>query len=572
MSPPGSKCHKVHFSLPSLSGSFRPSEKGSSFFRRATGQPDPKTGLAASTSTVTDRSTSTSSCRHHEQAERVHRQYIYDRIHGNSYVPRWQRNKDDKNKAALSQSSFSDYDLQANVGEDEGAEDMTSWTNRPPHFLCYLPPCVGRWPRFMEQNDFCEWMGKIGFHKYFKYNHERRRKVFAVGFFFNFVSLCLMVVACMAFSTDHSVLTNTSFARGFMRAAVPDSDETLSIRADVGFRAVATSDAMGWFGGDDVIRFFPLCREDFDAVVLQEAICGECQASSNMFVASCLINLIIILKNMFSDVTRMYPRYDLNCPNFAGSIMSLMSVFLGLYTIWTYRGRCLENMTEERDSIGFDQQFSSLPDYISEKLQQTDTLQVDIDWQAGPGLKCLVVATFLRILDTICNFMVPTPSITRGAVEQERYELEFAHMSEEERLRRSRRLEMRLSQLRIDLPEEEENEDLEPFSVPIIRTRSNFDREVVDVDEPEVVPEPIKTLNREERPLTDEIVDVDVDHDAGHARVAGEEIEDESELGGNGWLESVSNRFPAEVDHAETLPKDEEKGTRRPDRSLKRQT
>jgi len=90
---------------------------------------------------------------------------------------------------------------------------------------------------------------------------------------------------------------------------VPDSDGiVLRVAFDMGFRAAAVTDHTGWYGGTQVLTFGTICDEDSPWVILNEAICGECQDSSNMFVVSCLFNLFVILKNMLSDITRMYPR------------------------------------------------------------------------------------------------------------------------------------------------------------------------------------------------------------------------------------------------------------------------
>jgi len=43
-------------------------------------------------------------------------------------------------------------------------------------------------------------------------------------------------------------------------------------------------------------------------------------------------------------------------------------------------------------------------------------------WQAGPGLTALGVATFAKVLDLLCNIILPTPSITRSMKEQADYD------------------------------------------------------------------------------------------------------------------------------------------------------
>ena len=44
-------------------------------------------------------------------------------------------------------------------------------------------------------------------------------------------------------------------------------------------------------------------------------------------------------------------------------------------------------------------------------------VSLEYAWRAGP-----VMATFLKIVDLLCNMVVPTPTITRKREEQEEYE------------------------------------------------------------------------------------------------------------------------------------------------------
>ena len=43
-------------------------------------------------------------------------------------------------------------------------------------------------------------------------------------------------------------------------------------------------------------------------------------------------------------------------------------------------------------------------------------------WQIGAGMLGLGVATFAKVLDLLCNLVLPTPSITRNRDEQWEYE------------------------------------------------------------------------------------------------------------------------------------------------------
>ena len=44
---------------------------------------------------------------------------------------------------------------------------------------------------------------------------------------------------------------------------------------------------------------------------------------------------------------------------------------------------------------------------------------------SGNGLICLSVATILKLVDAICNLIVPVPSIAYTEEEQEAYELQY---------------------------------------------------------------------------------------------------------------------------------------------------
>jgi len=269
----------------------------------------------------------------------------------------------------------------------------------------------------------------------------------------------------MAFTRNYNLLRHASFTRGEAKLLVTPTDNDTTntssttttttnnnnnddttdlgrgrtvLKIDLGFRAVAVENLLN--DQKQVFLFRTFCDgPDLDnddgndnnqtavgevvddtAVdieeLMAESVCGECRDSSQAFVVSCLFNLVILVKNLLNDVTRMYPRYDLNCINFTGSLMATLSVFLGLYTVLTYRERCFNNIFQNLDEG---------------RLSQTADLVVAYDWWAGPGLYCLVVATFLRCVDMICNYCVPTPSITRRRKEQRAYEVEYGPLQAE---------------------------------------------------------------------------------------------------------------------------------------------
>ena len=415
----------------------------------------------------------------------VYRQYILDRISGNSYIPLHRRdpsrprrprrrplppdragngddgsgdatNDDDENRNDSKNNSFreeknlhdspekfgeeeengivTDMDATDNDKDDDDDDDdddpTDCWKNRPPHFLCYVPPCVRRCPRILEQNMICEYVGQVGWHSCFKNHHLARRRLFSIGFFFNFVALCLTIVAAMAYSINFNLLTSASFTRG--EITVPQwANNTMAI-LNIGFRAVAITDQDKIVGGDKVAVFDDFCSEFATRPeqsverFLEDDLCSTCRDSSERFVLSCILNIVIILRNMFSDITRMYPKYDLNCPNFYGSLMATLSVILGMYTILAYRNRCFRAVEQDLRPF-YRNNFTIVPEPIQGDIfvDPDDLLLVQFKWKNGPGFDCLMAATLLRFVDAICNYIVPTPSITRNKAEQELYELEF---------------------------------------------------------------------------------------------------------------------------------------------------
>ena len=387
----------------------------------------------------------------------VCRQYIYDRVSGNSYIPPSQRRQptgseeeavraalelqqqqeedgtkkssknpsNDKNDKNKSPNESDDDDDDDDPLLDDG--DPTDCRHRPPHFLCYVPPCVRRCPGCLEQNACCECVGQIGC-QFFKKNHVARRRVFAVGFCFNFAALAFTIVASMAFTTNFNLLTSTSFTRGDI--TVPAWNNGTSARLDIGFRAVALTDPSQVMGGDTVSSFDEFCDSpigDENSIqrFLSDDLCGECKERSEQFVVTCIVNVMLIGRNMVSDITRMYPQYDLNCPNFYGSLMATLSVILGLWTIASYQDHCFNDVEQDLRPF-YRNNFTVVPDdHDSTSVDPSDLLLVRFEWRFGPGLSCLWVSTCLRLVDALCNYLVPTPSITRNLRQQHDYELQY---------------------------------------------------------------------------------------------------------------------------------------------------
>ena len=345
-------------------------------------------------------------------------QYILDRASGNSYVPRSRRiaKSDDIDTVGRLENN------QVIVKEEQTKQhetNLTGWRERPPHCCCYLPPFVRICPGLLEQNRFCEWVGRIGL-DFFETHHERRRKLFLVGFAFNVAALFLMIVASMAFTENHELLSRTSFSRGIATA----TNVSGVVEMNVGFRALTINDPYGLIDAEnDVITFDTLCSGS-DLEILKEAICGECRDSSEGFILSVIFNIILISRNLCFGIIRMYPRYDLNCPSFHGSFMGLVSFALGCYTIWAFQQRCFRSIDSQQDVLE-SSLYANLPESTITQISDIEAVDVQMSWGRGPGLLCMHIATFVRMIDVICNFLVPSPAIARSKLLQRDYEDHF---------------------------------------------------------------------------------------------------------------------------------------------------
>ena len=409
----------------------------------------------------------------------VYRQYILDRVSGYSYVPREAR----PGQAPTTTTAATPVKQQEEEEEEEEEQQQQQeaaaaaaavsdgpgpihdrpclWNvfcclvpcldetqEAPPHCLCRVPPCVARYPGLLEQNACCRRLGQVGWHECFKTHHVRRRRLFSIGLFFNIIALALTICASLAGFKDYDLLTRTSFARGHAVVQNSTTSSQTSTRTvltlNIGFRAIAVDDPYSIVGGNQVLLFDTYCDNDNLGLgdnglalrdELEHGICGDCVQSSRGFILACLFNIVVICRNILSDFTRMYPKYDLNCPNLMGSLMSTLSVFLGLFTIFTYQERCLfnidaevvgTNFTSRDDSTNTTLESSSSPGLFESSTTTTGEdplpLVVTFDWWRGPGLTYLGIATVLRLVDALCNYIVPTPTITRNRHEQADYE------------------------------------------------------------------------------------------------------------------------------------------------------
>lgn len=312
------------------------------------------------------------------------------------------------------------------------SEGETSDEDRkPPCSVCYVPFFVYRLSGLLEQNWFCESFGRIGC---FGHNdYETRRKILLFGLVANILSFLLSLFACLSLLLNFNAIVASGFSQGL--SYIPELDIPTS-RIWIGLRGVAIRnfEAMSilnvdYVEGDNVLEFDAFC--DYVDQGLENFMdpddCDSCAEASGGLVRAVVVATLLVLPNIFTDILRMYPNYDLNCQKFFGSVLNLASAALSLYAYRVYANQCFRSFYGEGDESAVSLSNNILVNNIQEN-DQSFSLEVDLTlgmsflWRPGNGLICIVLATFLKAFDIIAMLLIPTPDIAHTKSLQEKYE------------------------------------------------------------------------------------------------------------------------------------------------------
>jgi hypothetical protein len=283
---------------------------------------------------------------------------------------------------------------------------------KPPLSCCYAPPPIVKLPGCLEQNIVCESWGRVGCVP--AESIKMRKYLFAFGLFANIISFALTLFGLSASSNDFERLQKSAFSSGIVNIFNISSAELFAtVTMDVGLSAVAFSNPLTV--GEQVYSFDEFCDQtELASRYLDEDQCSSCEDVSGGLITTLIISLITILPTIFTDVLRMYPNYDLNCQKFVGSTISTFSLIMSLSTYLGYNNQCFESFYD--GTIFFDADSN----VVNNESQAA--FLANFDWEAGNGLICIFVATFIKVVDILANVLVPTPTITRNRKEQEEYE------------------------------------------------------------------------------------------------------------------------------------------------------
>ena len=133
--------------------------------------------------------------------------------------------------------------------------------------------------------------------------------------------------------------------------------------------------------------------------------CNDCHESSLYTTIGILVAAVTQLFTMKHNVTRIYRSYDMNCvkcSTLLWSVLGLGGYATTVYFFWI----CWSSFND--DTVFYSRGALSA--------------SVTFFWTVGTGQLCFFVAFGLKIMEFVCNCLLPTPSITRSLEEQWKYE------------------------------------------------------------------------------------------------------------------------------------------------------
>lgn len=312
--------------------------------------------------------------------------------------------------------------------------------SRPPSRICF-PPFIIKWcPDIMEQNTFCENMGRLGWRIIDPENTRARKALLITAFVTNVVGLMFLIVASFAITEESfNVLWHTSFTQFYLELiSGPKEYDTPTFFA-MGLRAAAFESKIK--GESGVLSFDDFCALHDQQSVIETSselrmfvqtyesdtsfACNSCAEISKKIVPSIFLSMLSYIPNFTTDILRMWSNYDVNCQKFMASTFSWISLATAIYTWVNYRKGCFHTL--DSDPFALSEDFERVP------MDSDDVfLVVQFRWNAGLGQICLALASLLKIVDIVCNCCLPTPTITRDFLEQVEYEWRYGVEDDEE--------------------------------------------------------------------------------------------------------------------------------------------
>jgi len=243
-----------------------------------------------------------------------------------------------------------------------------------------------------ETNCVMMWLGGIGF----KSLRHHRRAIFR---FSGVAVFCSMILACfsaVALSTNADTLRDFpwSHATGTVINSTSregrELNETVTGELFVGLtgilREIKTFDKNTQTSHTtDFEGYFAFSKKDKNC---ESSYCKGCKEAAESCISTVVIALLFSIPTLMSDYTRTHISDDSNLEKVIGMFAGILGGIADLIGLFAFADECVE----------------VLPNHID----RGDS-SVHVTWSYGIGVKCLIAATCILMLDGLFHLLVPAP-------------------------------------------------------------------------------------------------------------------------------------------------------------------
>jgi len=244
---------------------------------------------------------------------------------------------------------------------------------------------------FLDKHLEKSWLGKslgaIGFPALRAY----RATLFNTAAVMVVVAMILTVVSALGLSTDEDILLDFPWSKAEGLIAKHDSRNT-TVRAHI---YVGLSGVLRVIDYHDIytgVREEKIFEGYFAFKYKNRCVtkyCKDCRAAAQACISSVVIGLLMAIPTLLSDFARSREHEDSNTEKILGAFGGLYGAIADLVSLYSYADGCAEDM----------------PNTITRANGDV----IEVHWTEGLGLKCLVAATFLLLIDGLIHLLVPTP-------------------------------------------------------------------------------------------------------------------------------------------------------------------
>lgn len=204
------------------------------------------------------------------------------------------------------------------------------------------------------------------------------------------VAVTLLLIAALAMNATKETIVDTAWSTGIADFGSA-SDGSASYEPDDIEIYLGLSNMVYCVNEDCTVQPYTSCKEApfcEDASTCRSKFCDECRAANDASDDLVLFSLMLAIPQLLFELQRIAPKTDLNCSKVFGMLASLITAVCCLLAIAEYEESCAANLPEDITFAGF---------------------TYKLTWSMGPGLSCLLAATFMKVFSLFVHIIIPTP-------------------------------------------------------------------------------------------------------------------------------------------------------------------